>query len=984
MLRWGRLAFLIFVGLAAVPTVAYAQSSIAGTVRDTSGAVLPGVTVEAASPALIEKVRSAVTDGTGQYRIENLRPGAYTVTFTLPGFATVQREGIQLTGDFVASVNVELRVGTVEETVTVTGAAPVVDVQSTTRQTVLNRELLDALPTTGSQAGYLAGLVTGVVVAAPDVGGINGVGRGGTITVHGVSDVRTTVSGMSMASSNGGGNGGVMNFAAFQEMTVDAGGLGAEQKEGGVRMQFIPRDGGNTVSGSMVIAFANHSMQSDNFTQDLRDRGLGTPNGLDKMWDFNPAVGGPIRRDKLWYHSTFRFTGAKNFVPMFFNKNAGDPTKWTYEPDTSRRAGQSDVWSEMNSRLTWQATAIHKFAVALEYQIEQTRPRALTALTAPESTPPDYSRLAPKRYWQGDWAAPMTNRVLFEGAFLRQDLFASRPATGLNPFLPPGTPLLNSVLEQSTNLRYRASIGGGTNTGVALSRTVFGRVSMSYVTGAHAMKVGVNYGTGSQRSSRISVDSAMDFRFNNGVPNRLTLRATPIQVDTDIDADHGLFAQDKWTIRRLTVNVGLRYDYLHIAYPETHVGPGEFAPNRDVTFPKADGVHWHDMSPRTGLSYDLFGDGKTALKVTLNKYMDYQGASGPFGRESAPSAGIVPSTSRTWTDANGNFVPDCVLLNPAANGECGAMDNTAFGGTRRSLTIDPDLLSGWGNRDTTNWQFSAGGQREILTGVSLDVGYFRSWFDNLTVTDDRSVGPADFDPFSITAPLDPRLPGGGGYVVSGLYDIKPAKFGVPADNLLTVSKRFGKQYRHWNGVDVSVNARPRAGLLLNGGVSTGRATTDNCDVVTKLDNPSPLYCHTQENFLTQVKVYGVYTVPRIDLQVSGSFQNTPGPQITASYVATNAEVQPSLGRPLAGGARNVTVNLIEPGTMYGARLTQVDLRIGKILRVRGVRVTPTLDLYNLLNANTVLSQSNVYGTAWQRPQSVLAARFAKVGLQLNF
>ncbi len=167
-------------------------------------------------------------------------------------------------------------------------------------------------------------------------------------------------------------------------------------------------------------------------------------------------------------------------------------------------------------------------------------------------------------------------------------------------------------------------------------------------------------------------------------------------------------------------------------------------------------------------------------------------------------------------------------------------------------------------------------QRELLQGVSLDVSYFRTWSGNFLVTDDRAVGPSDYDTFSITAPVDPRLPGGGGYVIAGLYDLKPAKFGVPADNVLTSTDNYGKQIHHWNGVDVSVNARLSGSLLLNGGVSTGRNTTDNCEAVAKVDNPSPLYCHQQEKLRTQVKFLGVYTVPRIDVQVSGSLQNTPG------------------------------------------------------------------------------------------------------------
>lgn len=290
---------------------------------------------------------------------------------------------------------------------------------------------------------------------------------------------------------------------------------------------------------------------------------------------------------------------------------------------------------------------------------------------------------------------------------------------------------------------------------------------------------------------------------------------------------------------------------------------------------------------------------------------------------------------------------------------------------------------GDGGSAATNWQFSGGVQHQLASLVSLDVSYFRTWFGNFIVTDDRAVKPSDYDEFRLEAPLDPRLPGGGGHTIAGLYDLKPAAFGIPADNFLTFADNYGKQSDHWNGVDLTVNARPRAGRLLQGGLSTGRRTTDNCQVVTKVDNPSPLYCHVQGAFLTQVKFLGMYTVPRIDVQVTGTFQSLPGPEIVGNYVAANAEVAPSLGRNLAGGARNVTVNLVEPRTMYGERMNQVDLRIAKIFKLSRIRATGSVDLYNLLNANPVLTLSDVFAT-WQRPQSILNARFAKVVVQLDF
>jgi hypothetical protein len=969
---------MVCTWLAIGPSAAYAQAFIVGVVKDTSGAVLPGVTVEAASPALIEKVRTVVTDGRGQYRIEDLRPGAYTVTFTLPGFSTVKREGIQLTGTFTASVNVEMRVGALEETITVSGEAPVVDVQSTTRQRVLDQEVIDAIPT-GRNHTYLATLVPGVTPANHDVGGNLGLGRqSGNVTLHGSDDTRTLVNGVSFHSANGSGYTGSPNIAAYQEMAIDTGGISAEQKEGGLRMNLIPRDGGNTFRGYFFGSFANSSMQGNNFSQDLKDRGLGTPDSIKKLYDVNPAYGGPIKRDRIWFHVTSRHDGAASYVPMFFNKNAGNAAAWTYEPDTSRPPAATDTtWRDVNARLTWQATQKNKLALSFEIADECACARAnsVSALRAPENVL--WEMFEPRRIIAGDWTRPATNRLLFDAAFVKTDNYATRSPWGQRGVRESAVKL-ESVTEQSNNLRYRAATGGQ-NT---WNRTFYWRTSMSYITGAHAFKIGFNHGSGVQDQTQYSVDSPMSFRFNNGVPNRLTLEATPYPLTTDVAADHGLFVQDRWTVHRMTLTAGLRYDYFHITFPETRVGPGQFAPTRNIVFPATDGVRWHELEPRSGLAYDLFGNGKTALKVSLNRYLAAQAAQGTFAHEMAPAFRLVNTTNRSWTDANRNFRPDCDLLNPAANGECAAMENPDFGSTRQGTTYDPDTLRGWGKRDY-NWEFSAGAQHELLPHVSIDVGYFRRWWGNFVVTDDRAVSPSDFDAFSITASRDPRLPGGGGSVISGLYDIKPAAFGRRADNYLTFSENYGEQIRHWNGVDVGVTARPRAGVLLSGGTSTGRATRDNCDVVTKLDNPSPLYCHQQENFLTQVKFIGAYTIPRLDVLLSGTLQNVPGPEIRANYVATSAEVAPSLGRSLAGGARNVTVGLVEPGTMYGERMNQIDVRIGKILTFGRSRATASLDIYNLLNGNAVLTLSDAFAT-WQRPQRILVARFAKVSMQIDF
>jgi len=250
------------------------------------------------------------------------------------------------------------------------------------------------------------------------------------------------------------------------------------------------------------------------------------------------------------------------------------------------------------------------------------------------------------------------------------------------------------------------------------------------------------------------------------------------------------------------------------------------------------------------------------------------------------------------------------------------------------------------------------------------------------VTDNQLVTAADYSVFSITAPLDARLPGGGGYPIGGLYDLNPNRVGQ-VNNLIRFAGDFGKQIQHWNGVDVTMDARVRQGVVLQGGLSTGRTTTDNCDVVSKVDNPSPLYCHVDTKFLTQLKMLGAYTIPKVEVQIAGTFQSVPGPQILANYNAPNALVAPSLGRNLSGGAQNVTVNLVEPGTSYGERSNQVDLRFSKIFKLSRLRTAVNFDLYNALNSSPVLTQNNNFA-AWQVPLSILAARLFKFSVQLDF
>src|SRR5436190_5481389 len=304
--------------------------SIAGVVRDATGAALPGVTVEAASPALIEKVRTVVTDGQGQYKIINLSPGAYVVTFTLVGFNTVRREGIEITNDFTAAVNAELKVGSIEETITVSGQSPLIDTQSVTQRKALTSELIDALPT-GRTWQNLSVLVPGVSVplSSTDVGGSNNE-RYQTMTVHGSrsDQMPLIMNGMPYNNMNNTGGGYnttlVINMGTVQEMTITTSGLSAESRTSGVASNTIPKEGGNTFRGYFFGNFTNSKLQADNLSPDLIARGLLAVGNAYRFWDFNPTIGGPLAKDRVWFYGGYRYSGTRSYVAGGFkNKNPG-------------------------------------------------------------------------------------------------------------------------------------------------------------------------------------------------------------------------------------------------------------------------------------------------------------------------------------------------------------------------------------------------------------------------------------------------------------------------------------------------------------------------------------------------------------------------------------------------------------------------------------------------------------------------------------
>src|SRR5262249_2042008 len=390
------------------------QASLAGVVKDASGAVLPGVTVEAASPVLIEKVRSVATDSVGTYKIENLRPGTYTLTFMLAGFNTLKRNGVELSGTQTVTINADLKVGGLEETIVVTGETPVVDLQSTTKQTVFNTELISELPTNRTTQGFGA-LVPGATVSGTNVGGSAPEALNSVSSLHGLGDTRVMSNGVTTGTLMGGQSVDMSfkNPAANQEVAFDTAAVSADGATGGTRVNYIPRDGGNTFKATFFGTYSNSSLQGSNFTQRVKDLGLTAVNSTKRNWDSNPGGGGPIVKDKLWFWATARSQVGDQFIGgQFFNKNAGIPGAFSYVPDTSQQAITTGSWWDAQARLTWQANPENKIALTADRPGSDQNFGGTTAPLAPEATG---HRLMPvQSFYNFEWASPLTSRLLLE------------------------------------------------------------------------------------------------------------------------------------------------------------------------------------------------------------------------------------------------------------------------------------------------------------------------------------------------------------------------------------------------------------------------------------------------------------------------------------------------------------------------------------------------------------------------------------------
>jgi len=517
--------------------------------------------------------------------------------------------------------------------------------------------------------------------------------------------------------------------------------------------------------------------------------------------------------------------------------------------------------------------------------------------------------------------------------------------------------------------------------------------SASYVTGSHSIKVGM---TALRQWTGTFQKSDSDWRslwVLGGAPITAIYWGSSEEIESATTV--GLYTQYQWTVNRMTVSAGARYDDVRAGYPD-QVRPVSTWVREELRVPAATVVKWKDLQPRLGFSYDLFGNGKTALKTSASRY----GKRDSTDRAQNLNPAIVNrEMRRTWNDRTcvsgecipGDGIPQGDPLNPLPNGELLSPNtNLAFGRPIINRFYDPDWAFGWGHRPS-NWEFTGSVQHQVVPGMSVDVGYFHRKYVNFDVVDDRVLGPEDYDRFTVFAPNDPRIPVAPGSPIE-LIDLKPSSIRL-ANIFTTGANNFGGQSRSWNGVDITGDARVQ-GILFQGGLSTGSLSTDNCSLIAQVpESPSlavpapaevvPLnYCRTRQNWLTQIKLLGSYTLPYA-IQVAGTFQNQPGPERIARVTFSAAEIAAALGRPATLGPQ--TVNVVPPGTAFGERFNQLDLRFTKMFRfATTARFRAMFDLYNVFNANSTTFEEPGVGPNYLLPQVIMPGRLGKFAFQIDF
>lgn len=925
--------------LATWPAAAQQTGTLTGVARDGQGAVLPGVTVTVSGEALIGGPRTTVTGEAGSYQFI-LPPGTYALGAELSGFAPLKRDGILIQVAVTARVDLELGVGTVQETVTVSGASPVVDVSSTVTQTNIQKELYEAIPT-GRNPWVMAGLVPGVVTGRLDVGGTEGAQQY-NIEAFGSANSQKSFSIDGLKVNWAGGDGGATmmyyGFEMYEEYNMQTASGSAESDVSGVYMNMVTKSGGNRFTSDHNFFFMNDALQGTNIDDDLRTR-LGLASGqqsgaagnpIDISYDWSSTLGGPILRDKAWFFGAIRWWRLDQFQIGALN---GDGSQAIDDNRIRNFVG----------KVSWQATPAIRTSFLFNKNINDRFHRR----DAPYLFVEDKATMLqnqPAQNYVAQYNHVVGSRLVVDGRFGRMwGVFPVRYQPDVRPTdiaIRDVTrfTIQNAAIQQSLNPngRYQGTLTGSYFWDSAKA-------------GTHDLKAGVQFSREDVQYERIR-NGDLYLELQDGQPFQAQLANTPINSDHRLNT-WGVFVQDRWVIGRATINAGVRVDGVSAYLPAQTSPAGTFVDER--SYPKTDVFDFGpNIAPRLGVSYDLFGNGHTAVKAYYGRFYNQ------FGSQIAETANpnAIANQAVSWTDSNGNRALDPGELGTFTGFPRGLFPTVADGATR-----------------PYSHEFNVGVSQELAGNMAVAVSYHRRLHRNGLGILDRARGPEAYTPITRTY-LDP---------VSGqtqsitIYNLRP-EFISARDRVIDNVDFLKSDY---DGVQFDFQKRMSNRWQVLAGLSVQQHNGfDHSGTFTNVDFSNPNSSINRDDGSVFIDLPWVATL-------SGSYQLPYGVMTSAKYTARAGDplLRTATFSGLTASQASETVRLVQRGTDRTDDVTRfVDVRVAKRFAINRSSIEGAVDFFNILNANHVLLQTESIGTTWGRPTRILTPRIIRFGVTVRY